>query len=106
MMSNHARSKESSEESEVEGGVGDHRRTAAVVTVVLRLDTTIVLDLVFVSFSHWAEVSSLIVDDGLVDGEGLATPAVPAAPARERLQPDFNDRYAGTFIRTFPYKCF
>jgi hypothetical protein len=54
------------------------------VTVVVRLDTSIALDFVFVSFRHWAEVSSLLADSVLVDGEGLATAAAPATPVLEK----------------------
>ena len=61
---------------ELEGSIASLLGTG--VTVVVRLGTSIELALV-VSLRHWGDVSLLLEDTGLVDGEGVAPLAVPLA---------------------------
>lgn len=66
---------------ELEGSIASLLGTGVVV--VVRLETSIELALV-VSFRHWGDVSLLLVDAGLVDGEGLAPLVLPAAAVLEK----------------------
>lgn len=67
---------------ELEGSMASLLGTG--VMVVVRLDTSIEFDLVVVSFRHCGEASLLCAGADLVEGDGVAPLAEPAAPDLEK----------------------
>lgn len=66
---------------DLEGSIASLLGTSVVVVVCL--DVSMELARV-VSFRHWGDASLLFLDAGLVEGEGLAPLALPAAPGLEK----------------------